>query len=108
MNCETNYCDWVSCDDEGDIFIATGLEDQTVTVTVTNKERSEVMDADITDGNLVLPRSSFPEGFFNPYAGEFIVSMGCYHNFCGQYETVTFTIRNGSGKNTIECPCAAQ
>ena len=113
MNCLTNYCDWVSCDDEGDILISTGQVDaDPVTAIVTNKQRSYSITTAIVDGNLVIPRSEFPTGWFNPYAGEFVVTMqvGCYDDplFCGQYESITFTVRNGTGKNAILCPCAAE
>lgn len=113
MNCEINYCDWISCDDEEDILIATGQPDAaSITAVISNKYRSEVLSLSIVDGNLVIPRNTGPMGWFNPYAGPFTVklSVGCYDDplFCGQYETVTFEVKNGTGKNSIVCPCAAQ
>ena len=108
-SCQTNYCDWVSCDDEGDILIATGMDDVAeITTIISNKDRSEVGTLAIVNGYLTIPRGTGPLGWFNPYAGTFTVTFaGCYDSFCG-YNSVTFEVRNGTGKNIIECHCAVQ
>jgi len=108
MNCEINYCDWLPCG-LSSFTINTGrtvIEDLEVTIENKGAVYQKTYTSDIF-GDIEIQHSDFPNGFFNPYAGKFVLSIkiGCdYVLFCDEYETISFEIRNGSSeKNTLTC-----
>lgn len=60
-------------------------------------------------GDITLNVSDYPDGLFNPYAGQFSlhINSGCDdHLFCEYYKYLTFEAKNGNEeKNTLTC-CA--
>lgn len=108
MSCDINFCDYVNCQREGAYIVKTGLPDGLHTFTLTNKWRSYTFQKQVVDGEISIDIENLPDGYFNPYAGTYVLSViGCYDYICETYTSITFEVRNGEGKYTIECPCAA-
>lgn len=108
MSCINCFTDWVACGVD-EIIIDAALPDGEFKVYIDNKGATHERVVNVEDGAFTLDVSSFPDGFFNPYAGPFIIFLGgCYDPlFCDEYNCMQFEVRNGdSTKNTITC-CAA-
>lgn len=109
MSCDINFCDYVNCQSSGSYTFDTELTEGSHVFTITNRQRSFTFSSSVVDGKVSIDVDDFPEGFFNPYSGPYVLATtGCYDSICGIYSSITFEVRNGEGKTHITCPCVAQ
>lgn len=93
-----------------EIIVKTGIaEIAEYTLVITSHQGSKYtldVGSDVF-GDITVPVTDFPDGFFNPYAGVFTLQLtaGCdVVMFCDEYSCYEFEVVNGnSTKNTLTC-----
>lgn len=108
MECKYSYKDYIICGST-EIIADVGLTPATDYTTIIENKGAKYFHTYTTDdsGNITIDFSNYPDGFFNPYAGDYLFSIdsGCEDVlFCNAYKYIQFEVLNGNGdKNTISC-----
>jgi hypothetical protein len=121
MACEYCFTDYISCGvsqiiiHPGENYVPIGIYTQnnapqyTIRITHPNGSTWKVVVRVTVFGYLPIEVSSFPIGFFNPYAGAYIIEAIATEDcaellFCEYYSSIQFEVVNGNeGKNTLTC-----
>jgi hypothetical protein len=117
MGCNKCFLDWIACGVET-IEVSSALAPDSIYIWVISNKGSKYTGSITTDweGKFSINVSDFPVGFFNPYAGSFVLEIkdnnsnycesvlvndGCQDFICIEFEVVN----GNSNKNSIGCPC---
>lgn len=109
MTCLKNFVTYLNCGIE-DIILPglTPLEVKQVNIQHPNGAIYTFEYTVDAFGDITIPVTDFPNGFFNPYSGNYLLTINgedCQpFYFCDEFFGFEFGMRNGNGfKNTLQC-----